>query len=217
MSNMDLARLDADGSGAPGLTLPRASSHHHAFHALQRAQHQVEHADSDDEAEEDEALRISLENADAPHQQQQEDGTLSHWLSSASSFFMGAPDASSSLARPRSSSAVTTPLSGSEPSSPPSPAPVDAARRSAQQMSASFSGRPASLPPLPTGVQERRALSQHGSPRVASDRDRLKVTRFASNATPTQLASDPILRAASNGLPRTLSQLELISDVTTMP
>lgn len=212
MSNMDLARLDADGttlSSASGPTLPRASSHHHAYHALQRPQHQVEHADSDEEAEEDEALRISLENADAP---QQEDGTLSHWLSSASSFFMGAPD----IGRPRSSSAVTTPLSGSEPSSPPSPAPVGAARRSAQQMSASFSGRP-SLPPLPTGVQERRALSQHGSPRVASDRDRLKVTRFASNATPTQLASDPILRAASNGLPRTLSQLELISDVTTMP
>jgi hypothetical protein len=51
---------------------------------------------------------------------------------------------------------------------------------------------------------------------LAADRERLRATaRFAAAASMAN--PNPILRAASSGLPRTLSQIELVSDVGTMP
>ena len=257
MSAMDLKLLDDGSAGAAGgddavaaRPLPRiASHHHHTFHAQQqRPLHQTHHESSDSEDELAQQASSSRRDSLAP-----ETGSLSMWLTRASSFFGGSstPASSSTAAdaavptHGRATSAASTgsvePLSDSDddgstthtPASPPQHARYPPLRSSLaqQQLPASSSAFAPRSQTLPLN-SDRRGSS--GSPRIRAAASPATAVRYASSSSSastvggaaasssgvggsTAASSNGIAAAVRSGLPRTLSQLELISDVSTMP
>jgi len=218
MSTMDLARLDDDnGEGSSAASSTHGGSHHSLVHhaaGLHRGSDAMGGESSDDQHTdgEDASSRASAPPAS-------DEISLTGWLHRASSFLTGEEDheqalrARESRLRSLSDSAQPSqpqsPVTESEPASPASPRAAEegAVHRAAAQQPlvpsvAADVVQPTPHPPTPA--------------QLAADRERLRSTaRFAAAVSVAN--PNPILRAATNGLPRTLSQIELVSDVATMP
>ena len=90
----------------------------------------------------------------------------------------------------------------------------------AQSFTPHLSASAISLPTTSSPQSVERSLTAPSYPhakieRKLSERERMRAAHFADAADASN--PGPILRAATEGLPHTLTQLELVSDVATMP
>lgn len=223
MSAMDLAMLD-QGSEDVAPVERKPSSHRHGTMATPTIESESDLEDA----------MLSCTPNDASDGESGGVGTLNRWLHSASTFFRrdSVDAARPTVTRSQSSTpAGNTPHETSDGEQSPTvahPPQRSATHKELSRLAASYSPPTRVRHPLPasssgagggapTGAAPSRSV--HSSPRLAAS-SRLRAHVLAGRLKGADSAPNPpatLLRAATSGLPRTLSQLELISDVTTMP